>query len=149
MKPLVSNVSWPDSQWAAGNQVFGVFKNQSQFSEKNDCQDEAVMKTFTPTVHSVSSLLLQKKFNLTPSYIWKSEQPLVAPHHHSFGRNATIASLAVPVTNFNVEICHAVIHACIYRGWTMKLKHLVLQHNHLLVWWGPHFAAPIHLGNDR
>jgi len=21
-----------------------------------------------------------------------------------------------------------------YRGWTMKLKHLVLQHNNLLVW---------------
>jgi len=26
------------------------------------------------------------------------------------------------------------IHIYIYRGWTMKLKHLVLQHNNLLVW---------------
>jgi len=26
------------------------------------------------------------------------------------------------------------VFVVIYRGWTMKLKHLVLQHNNLLVW---------------
>ncbi|MEQ2240066.1 hypothetical protein ILYODFUR_011051 [Ilyodon furcidens] len=34
----------------------------------------------------------------------------------------------------NLTLCNYFCKEYIYRGWTMKLKHLVLDHNNLLVW---------------
>lgn len=64
-------------------------------------QDKAVKKSFTPTVPDERCLLLlPKKIYITLSYIWNSQQPLVAPRHHFSGRNG----------NTSCTICHFPTH---------------------------------------
>lgn len=95
MNPLVSNMSWPDSQQTDRNQV------PSQTNYNYNSQKKGWLPGWKQWRNNLCPQCLMqdayylKKRDITLSYIWNSQQPLVAPHHRSSRKNRTIISPSV------------------------------------------------------